>query len=83
MVDRAVYNVTDRDRQSNESFARAIKRFTAKVNEECVVEEARMRSKKMKKKAFAQAKQQLKLKMWGDYKWKPPFKHDKRIGHTP
>jgi hypothetical protein len=41
-----------------------------------------MRSKKMKKKAFRQAKQQLKLKMWGDYKWKPPFKHDKRIGHT-
>ena len=82
MVDRAVYNVTDRDRQSNESFARAIKRFTSKENEECVVEEARMRSKKMKKKAFLQAKQQLKQKMWGDYKWKPPFKHDKRIGHT-
>jgi len=82
MVDRVVYNVTDRDRQSNESFARAIKRFTNKVNEECVVEEARMRSKKMKKKAFLQAKQQLKIKMWGDYKWKPPFKHDKRIGHT-
>ena len=49
MVDRVVYKVTERDRQSNESFARALKRFTAKVNEECVVEEARMRSKKMKK----------------------------------
>jgi len=82
MVDRAVYNVTERDRHNNESFARAIKRFTAKVNEECVVEEARMRSKKMKKKAFQQAKQQLKLKMWKDYKWKPPFKHDNRIGKT-
>ena len=35
MVDRAVYKVTERDRQSNESFARALKRFTAKVNEEC------------------------------------------------
>lgn len=82
MVDRVVYTVTERDRQSNESFGRAIKRFTGKVNEECVVEEARMRTKKMKKKAFKQAKQQLKLKMWKDYKWKPPFKHDKRISHT-
>ena len=82
MVDRVNIKVTERDRQSNDSFARCLKRFSGKVQEECVIEEARMRSKKMKSKAFKQAKQQLKQKMWGDYKWKPPFKHDKRIGQT-
>ena len=40
-----------------------------------------MRSKKMKPKAFKQAKQQLKMKMWGDYKLNP-FAKIKRIGET-
>lgn len=82
MVDRVNIKVTERDRQSNDSFARCLKKFSGKVQEECVIEEARMRSKKMKSKAFKQAKQQLKQKMWGDYKWKPPFKHQTRIEKT-
>jgi ribosomal protein S21 len=73
--------VTERERQSGESFARCLKKFGGKVQEECIIEEARMRSKKMKPKAFKQAKQQLKMKMWGDYKWNP-FAKIKRIGET-
>lgn len=82
MVDRVNMKVTERERSSGESFARFLKKFSGKVQEECVIEEARMRSKKMKPKAFAQAKQQLKLKMWGSYTWKPPFKHQTRIEKT-
>ena len=58
MVDRVNMKVTERERSSGESFARFLKKFSGKVQEECVIEEARMRSKKMKPKAFAQAKQQ-------------------------
>jgi len=82
MVDRVNMKVSERERQSNDSFARCLKKFSGKVQEECVIEEARMRSKKMKPKAFAQAKQQLKMKMWGSYVWKPPFKHHTRIEKT-
>jgi len=81
MVDRVNMKVTERERQSGESFARCLKKFGGKVQEECIIEEARMRSKKMKPKAFKQAKQQLKMKMWGDYKWNP-FAKVKRIGET-
>jgi len=81
MVDRVNMKVTERERQSGESFARCLKKFGGKVQEECIIEEARMRSKKMKPKAFKQAKQQLKMKMWGDYKWNP-FAKIKRIGET-
>lgn len=81
MSKRVELKITERDRSSGESFARAVKKFGGKVQEECVVDEARMRSRKMKPKAYAQAKQQYKIKLWKDYKW-VPFPRMKRIGET-
>lgn len=81
-MERAFLKINPHDRRDLESFTRALKRFSSKVNEEGVIEEARMRSRFMKPKDRAQAKQKYKQKLWGEYKWKPPFKHDKRIGHS-
>jgi ribosomal protein S21 len=81
-MERASVKINSGDRKDMNSFASALKRFSNKVNEECVIEEARMRSRFMKPKDRAQAKERYKSKLWGEYKWKPPFKHDKRIGHT-
>ena len=81
-MERAFLKINPHDRRDLESFTRALKRFSSSVNEEGVIEEARMRSRHMKPKDKAQAKQKYKQKLWGEYKWKPPFKHDKRIGYT-
>ena len=38
MVDRVNMKVTERERQSGESFARCLKKFGGKVQEECIIE---------------------------------------------
>lgn len=81
-MERASLKLNSSDRKDMDSFTRALKKFSNKVNEECVIEEARMRSRFMKPKDRAQAKERYKSKLWGEYKWKPPFKHEKRIGKT-
>lgn len=81
-MERASLKLNAHDRKDMESFTRALKKFSNKVNEECVIEEARLRSRFMKPKDKAQAKERYKSKLWGDYKWKPPFVHDARIRKT-